>query len=429
MWVRGNRVALALVALLLLVGHVDSARANHLGGMEAMSIDMNPSASPSNTATSLGSRETSARINENNILDGDEDVVDGITIDVTATNIPVSHPMEGYQYTLNYDTPPAPGVCIVAHDANGLLISNLGSVIVDVSDPVDDCDGNWRSIVVDTYQEMPETGSGFLGRLTLTTQDGVSGGVYALTLTNAAHHHINEGNTEALPADAVNNAMICINQPCDSDGDGISDDVDADDDGDRVNDVDEGPCGGNALNAAIRPERLDTPADDDGDTLINEALPSPASDGFDCDGDGWKGDQENLIYNNAPSTGRDQDPCGYDGWGSDLSGVSNTTVNIADINSFLSPPRASNDGHGTFNKFNHTLDDDGVLGIDSDMARWNLSVPPHLASTAINIADLNALITGAPGSPARPPMFNGLLAFFTDPDGAGPLVSGECPWP
>lgn len=397
--------------------------------MEAMSIDMNPSASPANTATSLGSRETSARINENNILDADEDVVDGITIDVTATNIPGSHPMEGYQYTLNYGTPPAPSVCIVAHDANGLLISNLGSVIVDVSDQPPDCDGNWRSIVVDTYQEMPETGSGFLGRLTLMTQTGVIGGVDALTLTDAAHHHVNEGNTEALPADAVNNAIVCINQPCDTDGDGISDDVDADDEGDRVNDVDEGPCGGHPLNANRRPERIDGTfggADDDGDTEIDEALPTGSS-GFDCDGDGWNGNQENLIYGDEPSTGRDQDPCGVNGWAAELSGVSNS-LNIADINSFLSPLRASNDGHGTFKKFNHTLDDDGVPGIDSDMARWNLSVPPHLAITAINIGDLNGLITGAPGSAARPPMFNGLLAFFTDPDGAGPLVAGQCPW-
>ena len=54
------------------------------------------------------------------------------------------------------------------------------------------------------------------------------------------------------------------------------------------------------------------------------------------------------------------------------------------------------------------------------MARWNLQAPPHEASTQINIGDLNALLTGAVGSGARPPMFGGLTAFFTN--------GGMCPW-
>jgi hypothetical protein len=72
------------------------------------------------------------------------------------------------------------------------------------------------------------------------------------------------------------------------------------------------------------------------------------------------------------------------------------------------------DGHGVFNKFNHPLDDDGNTVIDAAMARWNLQPPPHLATTLMNIGDLNALITGAVGSGARPPMFGGQPAFFTN---------------
>lgn len=56
-----------------------------------------------------------------------------------------------------------------------------------------------------------------------------------------------------------------------------------------------------------------------------------------------------------------------------------------------------------------------------NVRRWNLQLPPHLASTQINIGDLNALISGAVGSPARPPMFGGSVAFFTN--------SGRCPFP
>jgi hypothetical protein len=56
-----------------------------------------------------------------------------------------------------------------------------------------------------------------------------------------------------------------------------------------------------------------------------------------------------------------------------------------------------------------------------NVGRWNLQVPPHTATTAINIGDLNSLITGAEGSPARPPIFGGLQAFFTS--------GGMCPYP
>ena len=197
--------------------------------------------------------------------------------------------------------------------------------------------------------------------------------------------------------------------------------LDADDDNDLVIDADEGPCGGNAVSAASRPERLDGPfdnVDDDGDTAIDEALPSPGSDAFDCDGDGWTGAQEQLIFSGA-TTANDQDACGNDGWAADLAGDDNI-LNIADINSFLTPNRPD-DGHGTFNKFGHPLDDDGDTVIDTAMARWNIQTPPHTSSTAINIGDLNSLITGAAGSPARPPMFGSQQAFFTN--------GGMCPWP
>jgi hypothetical protein len=209
-----------------------------------------------------------------------------------------------------------------------------------------------------------------------------------------------------------------------------------DPDGDGV--VDEAPCGGDNSNPNRRPERIDAafPGDDDGDTQVNEPLP-PGSSNYDCDGDGFKGNQENLIYLNAPSTTRDQDPCGNNGWPLDL--VSSNSVNIADINSFLNPLRTGDnvDAHGAYNMFGHALDDDGDTTIESNenpnsnggpndpptfnVARWNLSLPPHLRTTLINIQDLNAILAGAFGSPARPPMFLGGYAFFTN--------SGQCPWP
>lgn len=192
--------------------------------------------------------------------------------------------------------------------------------------------------------------------------------------------------------------------------------LDLDDDNDLVLDADEGPCGGNPLSAGSRPERLDgafAGADDNGDTQTDEALPA-GSEAFDCDGDGWTGSQEQLIFS-AGATANDQDACGGNGWPVELAGANNI-LDIADLNSFLSPLRLD----GSFNKFNHPLDADGDTVIDAAMARWNLQLPPHAASTLINIGDLNSLITGAVGSPARPPMFDGRQAFFTN--------GGQCPW-
>jgi len=204
----------------------------------------------------------------------------------------------------------------------------------------------------------------------------------------------------------------------DADGDGIPDSADTSDtDGDSVADFVEHFCASAANDGARRPERLDTPGDDDGDTIANEPLPGGSAT-FDCDGDGWTGAQEMSIFG-AAGTARDQDPCGNNGWASDLTG--NNILNIADIVSFLSPPRPD-DGHGTFNKFNHPLDDDGDTVVDPLMARWNLqNSPADGPATVINIADLNSLLTGAVGSPARPPMFGGQQAFFTS--------GGTCPWP
>jgi hypothetical protein len=207
----------------------------------------------------------------------------------------------------------------------------------------------------------------------------------------------------------------------DTDADGTADTMDADDDNDLVLDTAEPPCGSDPLDTTpplSRPERLDgsfATIDDDGDTAIDEALPSPGSDAFDCDGDGWTGNQEKLVFAAGTTVG-DQHPCGSSGWPAELAG-SNNALNIADLNSFLSPLRPD----GSFNKFNHQLDEDGDTVIDAAMARWNLQTPPHLATTEINIGDLNALITGAAGSPARPPMFGGQQAFFTS--------GGVCPWP
>ena len=197
----------------------------------------------------------------------------------------------------------------------------------------------------------------------------------------------------------------------DTDADLTSNCLDTDDDNDRVADVAEGPCGGNSVNAAIRPERLDgvfAGVSDDGDVPVDEALP-PGSENFDCDGDGYRGDgpgvgdiSEKRMYN-AADTATDQDPCGggpITGWPADLAtgGPSINKITLTDLTSFIASPRKL----GT---------DPGDTGYD---VRWDLvtgngaALPKDIALTDLtNVAFLT------------PPMLLGARAF------SGP----DCPWP
>ena len=93
----------------------------------------------------------------------------------------------------------------------------------------------------------------------------------------------------------------------------------SDNDGDGVNDTDEDNCGADSLDPGSVPERLDgafSGVSDDGDVDVDEALP-PGSETFDCDGDGWSGEDEEHVFS-AAGTANDQDPCGTNGWPPDI---------------------------------------------------------------------------------------------------------------
>jgi hypothetical protein len=168
--------------------------------------------------------------------------------------------------------------------------------------------------------------------------------------------------------------------------------LDSDEDSDGLRDINEGPCGSDPLLASSLPERLDTPADDDGDTLVNEALP-PGAEAYDCDGDGYTGTVEAHV------TTSDQDPCGGSGWPSDLvpGGFQPNALNVQDVASFLTPVRriGKSPPHADYN------------------ARWDL-VPGGTIGGAINVQDIAATIAGPSG---YPPMFGGARAF-----------GKACPW-
>jgi hypothetical protein len=187
----------------------------------------------------------------------------------------------------------------------------------------------------------------------------------------------------------------------DDDNDGLMDLTDPDDDNDKVADADEMPCGGTTP-SNLRPERIDgvfAGADDDGDTLIDEALPGGGAN-FDCDGDGFKGTAEAHVY--FPSTVADQDPCGSGvipptvpplplGWAPDLigGGFSGNRVNTQDLATFLGPVRYYNTDVGTNSGDRRwdILPGSGVLTFDiniQDLATVATFVPPMLGVRAFN---------------------------------------------
>jgi hypothetical protein len=203
-----------------------------------------------------------------------------------------------------------------------------------------------------------------------------------------------------------------------------------DDDGDGwVNDgcpsmgTESAACGSQAVDETSIPERVAGTflgQDDDGDTLVDEALPSGA-ELFDCDGDGYTGDAEDHVFSYVAQTDGDQKVCGeYDTgfvnldpnqtsatpslrWPSDLvtGSIPDSTlkVNIADLASFVAPVRYLGNNVGT----------------NPGDVRWDISPGPGLLPVDINVLDLSLLVAGPTGNP---PMFGGARAF------AGPT----CPW-
>lgn len=201
----------------------------------------------------------------------------------------------------------------------------------------------------------------------------------------------------------------------------LTTDSDGDDDG--ISNVAEANCGdGSYWNDAARvPEKLNG-LDDNGNTLIDEQLwttyvggatnitTEPYIDDYDCDGDGYKGWEEQHIYAMATSdTARDQDRCdGLDGvhptadgnWPANLDNRTGQTpdtyrrVNILEITSFTAPVRHLDTSPG-----------DPLYDV-----RWDLKPGNSGLTKDINIVDLTSIYSGPT---ATPPMFLGLNQFYT----------------
>ena len=214
-------------SLLLLVafasGEAPRAEAGHVnpGGPTAMSIDMDPSATPASTATSLGTLESCGRINENNIMDADEDVVDGLVLDVTVEGVTPPDPsgyggLIGYEFRLDY-VESMLTIDSAAGPATGKLGADPGSMVLNVSQALPDTNGDdqWTGSAADITPSPGASlgGDGYLDRLTLVTDSGAAAGVYPLSLNPGLTAIVDIANVFYTP-ETINDAVVAVNTAC-----------------------------------------------------------------------------------------------------------------------------------------------------------------------------------------------------------------------
>jgi hypothetical protein len=194
-------------------------------GYVSIQMDAEEEATPANAATSLGSIEYCRRMNDNDLLDGDEDGVDSLTIDVVAGppgGVPESRRLDGFEYDLTYD----PAVIRVsAADNDMLLAAGFLSNVQDSSQPVPDSDGAWHAEAFDDGAN-PEYGPGVLTRIVV---EAVSPGYSVVRAEDAS---VLGQDGQPIPVKVATPATLVVDpvaepSPCaDADGDGVADAAD-----------------------------------------------------------------------------------------------------------------------------------------------------------------------------------------------------------
>ena len=180
-------------------------------------LDMNVGLSPANRSTQVGSVEACKRINENGVLDADEDVVDGVYVDLVlpAPGVPPGYDLQAFNVLIEYD---ALHVRVAARDYDHLLTAN-GSAYYTVSGAVPDSDGSFLMYVQDNGPNY-ETGEGILTRLTIEAVSTAPG----LATAEIAGLVLTGTSAPQLVPGTLGSAMIAANADC-GDPDGDSDSV------------------------------------------------------------------------------------------------------------------------------------------------------------------------------------------------------------
>jgi len=260
-----------LVAIILLGSHITGLgsdlppAAPALGqGATTIGIDADPTQSPANTATSLGSIEACISVATN----------DTFTIDIFITDV---IDLLAWGTYLQYD---GSMVNVTAINVQMFQAANPGSSVFNVSDSTPDSDGLYYAGAAELAEGKEDSGSGVLARLTLrAVGPGISSASLVWSeLKDKNNLPIGDTNGDGYFDGPIFNAQVAVDQP-DTDGDGIPDPCDPDDDGDTIPDTTDN------CRLIPNPDQTDTDGDGIGDACDNCPL-TPNPDQTDTDGDG-----------------------------------------------------------------------------------------------------------------------------------------------
>jgi hypothetical protein len=399
---------LAVLAIMLAAAWGQSARANP--GL-AVSIDGNPSATPANTATSLGSREaciskpavaaeTGAQCNNatdddsdtsvndgcpasgaaesgaqcDDALDNDSDTkvndgcpARGVPFDIDITVAEVTD-LKAWEATINFD----PAVLRVTNKNVMYFLTAPSGNVWDASAPVPDETGYYQSGAVDLYDPGAHSGSGVLTRLTLQAVDN---GVSELTLYNVSlegpgNVEIGDDNQDTWFDGPLFHAAIGVGQSLpDGDGDNICDAADncplisnpgqEDGDGDGAGDV----C--DVCPAISNPGQEDADGDGHGDVCDNcptASNPDQSDVDLDTYGDMCDADADADGFPNTKENNHGSD------WLNTMcqNAVNDDTGDDTKVNDGC-PPRGGAAESGS--QCDNALDDDGDSSVNDGCPR------------------------------------------------------------
>jgi len=206
---------------------------NGLCHASMFTVDMEDDSAPANTKGTgsdgvSGSIEPCRRIDENDILDGVEDSVDALEVDIQADDVPpfnnggtladVTDDWGGIiAHTL--DLRYSEANLTIQSQAFGLVQARAGSTTTEFGDalPDNNNDNNWNASALDTGASAPEGNDGFLTRLTISADAGAAVGTYPLTLLNSAHLDVTGA---AQRPEVTLNGQIAIDVACAINADG-----------------------------------------------------------------------------------------------------------------------------------------------------------------------------------------------------------------
>ncbi len=200
----------SVVALAGAVALVYSAATSHSLRLQAVTvaIDVDPTAAPANTATSLGTIERCISIANS---PGNQ-----FTIDVIVDEIPSGLDFAGFGYRLHFDDT---RFQITAQDYLFLLTSAPGSELLDVSESVPDTTSPHNVAPIDLG--TPETGpvAGVLGRYTMEVRDAAPSGLANLSLSSPGLFQPPPAPgafAEEIIVDQTLDGFIALGEPCPS---------------------------------------------------------------------------------------------------------------------------------------------------------------------------------------------------------------------